>query len=336
MNERKIGMSFTQEDKQENKYVKEKILREKLTIIRRGVVEFFGAENAFKTIQCLYEVFYHPENIDKIIDELQIKNTEKFPERLSILKSSLVLSPEQIPSKDDFIAKITKAFTSEADFSECIYDGSLEQLENMAMMGPVRIWTAGDTCGFIDEAGEKMPGSMGQIKKIAKAGNVSEIRDRVGKRKYPNSDDFIRYKKEIISVISSEKKARLIPLIGEEFKEKGIEIVVIVEDNLKNLIMAEDNIRKMGFETLPIWIRQGDQKNLIPKESGKEIEYYLEKYNAKDSVTGICEVLNEHNISSELKPGFIVDYDEVFMDAAKKITAQEKAVEGALKRNNWI
>ena len=336
MNESKMTMMSTQENRQEDKYANERILKEKLTILRRGIVEFLGAENAIKTAQCLYEALYHPENMDKLIGDLQIKNTEKFPNRLLVLKSPLILSSEEIPTKEEFITGITRAFTLEADFSECVYAGSDEQLENMAMMGPVRIWTAGDAYGLIDENGEKIPGSTGQLKKIAKAGGISEVRDRVGKEKYPDGNDFIKHKKEIISVLASEKKALLIPSIGEEFKKKGIEIVVIVEDNLENLIMAEEEIKKMGFETLPIWIRQGDQKNRIPKESGKEIEHYLQQYNAKDSVTGVCEALKEHAVSSESKPGFIVDYDEVFMDAAKKMVAQEEAVERALKRNNWI
>ncbi|HBI17569.1 MAG: hypothetical protein UR60_C0028G0016 [Candidatus Moranbacteria bacterium GW2011_GWF2_34_56] len=336
MNESGMPVSSNFENNQERKSENEIILKEKLTILRRGIVESVGAENAIKTAQCLYEALYHPENVDSLIDELRIKNVEKFPNRLSMLRSALKISLEKVPTVEEFVSRIARAFTSEANFSECIYAGADEQLENMVEMGPVRIWTAGDVHGLIDANGEKIPGSKGQLKKIVKAGGIREIRNRTGRDRYPDADDFIKHKKEIISVLTSEKKIPLILLIGKEFREKGIEIVVIIEDNLKNLILAEEEIKQMGFESLPIWIRQGDQRNRIPKESGKELEYYLQRYNAQDSVTGICKVLKGHSISAESKPGFIVDYDEVFMDANKKMIAQEEAVLNAIKENNWM
>ncbi|MDP1884073.1 MAG: hypothetical protein Q8L10_01775, partial [Candidatus Moranbacteria bacterium] len=99
---------------------------------------------------------------------------------------------------------------------------------------------------------------------------------------------------------------------------------------------AEEAIKKFDLEVLPIWIRQGDRKNSIPKDSGKDLAYYLERYNAQDSVEGIGGVLEKHRISAESQPGFIVDYDEVIMDSSKKLAAQEEAVLATLKKRDWI
>lgn len=330
MDEKKLfSQSLIISSEQQEETSIEKILIEKLSIIRAGVIESVGSENYKEIVRYLYEVLYHSEDVEEIIEDLNIEDTRKFPDRISILKMPLSMTVKNIPSKEDFIERITRVLAVEPNFEDCVYDGAEEQLENMAYIGPVRIWTAGDNLGLNDRNGSFISGSRGQLKKISLAGNINEIRNRIGR-------ETGRDRKDVITVAVAENKFQILFQIGKEFQEKGIKIVVIIEDNLDYLIKAEDEIKKMGLNALPIWIRQGNQKSSILEDTENDLDYYIKKYNVRDSVREISDILRENNISIESTPGFIVDYDGVIMNSAKKITVQGNAVIEDLKNNGWI
>lgn len=316
-------------DTEKKGLVRDQLLKEKINVLRVNLREHLGFENYHKFARHLYDVIYHPEKKGEIISELGIKNTEKFPNRLSAMTEPISISAGHIPSAEEFEETITRVLSKGVDYKSCVYEGAEDQLENMARMGPVRIWTAGDALGLTNDKGEVFRGSQGQLKKIILAGNINEIRNKI-------SVESKRDRKDVITILASENKFSRLSSIGEEFRDRGIKIVVIIEDNLIYLIRAEEEIKKFGLEVTPIWIRQGDQKNTVPKDTNKDLEHYIKAYNAQDSVRGISEFLKTHNISAESIPGFIVDYDEVIMDSNKKVTAQGEAVLTTLKNNGWI
>jgi hypothetical protein len=277
----------------------------------------------------MYRSLYKSSEAEQLIQELHIENSSEFPNRTSLLSKSLPVDATKMPTEEEFIAEIKRALGKDAHYETCVYEGAEEVLKNMARLGPVRIWTAGDIA------------SAGQMNKIGKTQMMSRVRKEVAREHYPYGEDpdaYIKERTEILSVHVAEgakAKMTILPEIIEEFKEKGIESVVILEDNLNNLIKAETMTKNEGFKVLPIWVRQGFYKDTLPKDSVHDLSFYVEKYNAQSDITHIGEVMQEQSINSS-KPGFIVDYDDVIMDSKKKIEVQGEALVTALKNKNWL
>ena len=115
-------------------------------------------------------------------------------------------------------------------------------------------------------------------------------------------------------------------------------MVIVLEDNLKNLVAFMDESSKhKDIDVTPIWVRQGTRRNKFPKSPTKSEEEWKREYNAINSITEAVQKIKELGISNETKLlGFIVDYDDVLSDDRKKQAKQAAAVLQALESKGWI
>jgi len=310
---------------EEDRQVKLTAVAEKFNACRGIVAEQYGVTNVYKVAEYLYFTLYHPEELEKI----ELPENPKFPNRNTNLRTSTLISANKIPDKDEFIKKIRHVMTQETAFDEALFPGAMEELEKMMEMGPVNIWTKGDSTGLTADE-ENLPGSSEQLKKTAKAG-LNELRRKIANKTGKN-------KQEILRITAAENKKAIIPDVLEQFSEKGISRVIVLEDNLKNLVafMNEASKRK-DIEVTPIWVRQGARKNKFPKEPTNSEEEWKREYNAIDSITEAVQKIKELGISNETELlGFIVDYDDVLSDDRKKQAKQAAAVLHALESKDWI
>ncbi len=325
-----------EKEKTEQQKRAEATLIEKFAVVRMGVLQYLkNSDNPVAISEFMYQVVYHPESIEDVIEKLAIKDSEMFPNRTAHLKEKVSFNLENVPSEETFIQEITRAITKEADFENCLAPGVEEQLETMVDMGLVRIWTAGDNEGALSPEGQSYPGVHGQLKKLARTGIFSEIKNNALKDLDPA--ERIRKRRDLLTVKTAEDKFELVPAMIEEFEEKGIRAVFIVEDNLAYLMRAEKAFKDAGFEVNPIWVRHGKNKKKIPKESGHDLEYYIKEYSGIDEVSGIKEILEKYQSESDQKEtGFVVDFDDVIMDSDLKLAAQGKAMVEKMKEKKWI
>lgn len=325
------------ESRAESMSENDKLLMEKMVVIRNGVVQHLKiSDNPMAISGFMYDTIMNPQKANKIIEKLGIEDSEKFPNRTSTIKKPIEIDVTTMPSKEVFVGEIARAITADPDFEKCIYHGAQEQIEAMLEMGPVRIWTAGDDGGTVDAEGEFYPGTHGQMKKIARAKIFNAIRNSYARENF-TAEKYLEKRTDVLSVRSTENKFDLIPSIAEEFKEKGIKTLCLVEDNLPYLMQAEKLFLDAGFDVKTIWIRQGWNKNKIPKESGQDLTYYMEKYNAINSVAGIKSVLeNYKDDPNQTNYGFVVDFDDVIMNSELKLKAQGEAMLKKMKEKKWI
>lgn len=297
------------------------LIAEKLLISRATTTEQFGSPNVAKAAEHLYASLYEPEEIDQLI-----MPNEKFPNRMAILKTPLTSSVTNKPSKEEFIAKVRHIMTHEVDFGQCL---SLESrqafLDIMRKSEQTVIWTNGDSKGIPEY---NLPGSKEQLSKLAAAQFYNKARREIA---HERGIDH----KEVLSVVAIEGKMNFIQDIVKKFKDKGVERIFIIEDQMKNLIKAIDLIKKTreNMDIFPVWIRQGQFKNKI--EPGKTLEEWTKDLHAINDISELLPVLEKNNIFDK-KVGSIFDLDGPLHDDEIRKKIQTKAVIEALQEKGWI
>ena len=298
------------------------LITEKIIISRAIATERLGSANVHLSAENLYTSLYEPEKAEGLAD-----SNPKYPDRLDILGAPLRSQPKKIPSREEFVAVVKHALTREIDFGQCFSNVAREQFRNVVGKSESTVlWTDGDDSG-VPEHG--LPGSHEQIRKIAYAQFFNRIRREVAQdRGRVNPHD-------VLSVIAMEGKIKFIPDLIENFKRKGIETVVIVEDRQKNLVSAADTIhRTSDIETFLVLIKNdgrpgGDSKNVdtaIP-----------DTIHVMEDISGLSLLLEMNGVFSEgKKVGAIFDMDGVLSDDDIRKRLQTKAVIDALRRNDWI
>ncbi|EKD33326.1 MAG: hypothetical protein ACD_76C00045G0012 [uncultured bacterium] len=295
----------------------------KFLISRYATGEKLGSQNLYLAGKNLYASLYHPENIDSLIDL-----SEKFPDRIDIMKSPLSSKPETIPTEDEFVKEFRKILTRGIDYDKCISEAAREQLSRVAQLSEQTvIWTEGDSAG-VPEKG--LPGSREQLYKIAGT-RIYDIRKDIAKDRNAKRSD-------VILIVAEEGKMRFITDVVKSFHEKQISTIIIIEDRLQNIIQAIEMIKKQFGESVdvfPVWVRQSEFKDKT--EDGKSLEECLFDYNAIDSISELMMVLDKNNLfSSEHKVGSIFDLDGVLLDDEKRRELQISALVAEFQKNGWI
>lgn len=293
----------------------QEVVEEKLNLLKGAVTKAGFSANIEKIIENLYISVFKPDEADNIADELKIKNTDQFPDRLHYLKYKLPV--DKIPDSEEFAKAIKDALRKKVDFTICVYKNAVEELKKLINIGPVFIWTSGDAKDGYPEHGYQ--GSWEQFFKISPV--VSPLRRKIGE-------------KSKVKVFAGENKVDRIEEMCEEFHKQMIKKIVIIEDQVKNLNSIMLEIKdSYNFTAIPIWIRQGFHKDQIL--SGMEEKSCVEKFNAINSLKDLGDKLVELNIK-EGEAGFVVDWDGVISDDKKRQELQSMAVYDEMVKRGWL
>jgi hypothetical protein len=289
----------------QNKKFNIALFKEKLFASWGSARDQFGVPNNHRLSKILYKSLYAPNTFKTS----EIINNKKFVGRTEILTSKLPIDSENIPNLEEFSAVIVRALTSDIDSSKHLYPEALKTVKKMTTYGPVRIWTKGDVYGIGGQ-----PGSAEQIKKVATAG-LGKLRNNIALK---NGGD----RHNVLNVKAAEDKIPFIQEILREFKNKKIEIAILLDDQINNIEQAiKEATNVPDIHLYSIWI---NKKNSEHKNDIKIIN-------------NIHSVLPEiANLLSENKVGFIVDFDGVLVDDDKRMEAQFKSVYNKLKENKWL
>lgn len=298
------------------------LIAEKIIISRAIATERLGSANVHLSAENLYAALYEPQKARE-----RANPHPEHPNRLDILGATLHSQPKKIPSREEFVAVVKHALTREIDFGQCFSDVAREQFRSVVGKSEWSVlWTDGDDAG-VPEHG--LPGSHEQIRKVANAQFFNRIRREIAHdRGGVNPHD-------VLSVIATEGKIQFIPGLIENFKHKGIETVVIVEDRQKNLIFAADMIHQTSdIETFLVLIKKDGR----PEDDSKNVDTTIPNaiHLIKD-ISGLSLLLETNGVFSEgKKVGSIFDMDGVLSDDDIRKRLQTKAVIDALRRHDWI
>jgi hypothetical protein len=295
------------------------LFSEKLLISRATTTEQFGSPNVYKAAEHLYAALYSPDKIDSLI----IPN-EKFPDRITVLKKAFAIPSQQIPSKEEFILKVRHAMVSEVNFGECVSAEARQAIfDVMSISEQTVIWTDGDAAGVPEH---NLPGTREQLHKIAAAKVFNQMRQDIAAER---GND----RRDVLSVVAVEGKMKFIPAIVHNFREKGINKIIIADDRAKNLLAALELIRQTDdMDTFPVWIRQGMYKNKLEGRTEEE----LQSLHPINSIGDLRRLLEENKVFENSKVGSIFDFDGVLSDDDKRKELQTKAVYDALKEKGWL
>lgn len=314
----------TTEERIENRHSDYQLIKDKINACRGAVTEKLGNPNVYQTAQYLYVALYYPEQSAQMITP-----NKEFPDRLMIFEKPLSVHPLQIPSEEEFIQKMRHAMTQGVDFRKCISEDSKNQLQQvMERSEHTVIWTNGDGIGVPSQG---LPGSREQIKRLASAQIFNKFRRQIAEERGIDH-------KEVLSVVAQEGKMRFIPEIINRFLERGISRVVMVEDRMKNLVVARDIISKENpqVEVFPVWIRV-DERERDKYNNGKTLEEWIKEFHAIDNISDLMPILQENNVFEEnIKVGSIFDFDGPLNDDYKRKELQIEIVLEILQKNNWI
>jgi hypothetical protein len=299
------------------------LIASKFLIGKAATKEKYGSPNVYQSALNLYAALYSPEEIDQLVD-----TSEKYPDRMPILKQRLSVKPEKVPSREEFIEKVRHAMVSEVEFGECLSAEARKQLKIvMDKSEHTVIWTDGDSEG-VPVYG--LPGSKEQLKKIASAKFYNITRREIALEK-----DLSRA--DVLSVVAIEGKMKSIPKIVEKFLEKKIKRIIIIEDRAKNLIEAMELIKQTSseIEVFPVWIRSGQWKDKV--EIGMDLEDSKKELHAIGDISQLDTILQENNVFEEgIKIGSIFDLDGSLHSDEIRKKLQSEAVIKALIEKGWI
>ena len=305
----------------ESEYSLEKlnIIKEKLAASWGSARDQLGVINNQRLVELFYQSLYLPGEFveDEIIERSGFNRAE-------VLKENLKL--KSLPDKKEFVQEMISALVKEINYEECLYPGAKEFVSEAMERGLVTIWTQGDVYGAEDYLGSKE-----QLYKLALSG-LNDLRRQQAQKK--GSD-----RSEVLSVAAAEDKFSLVNKVLDDYKEKLINKIILVDDRLDNIIKFLNLAKKNAaqIDCVPIWVRQGNSKNSFPKDEGKTIEDYKQEYNAVDQVGQVLASLEQKVLIGESdKLGFVVDFDDVLSDDNKRRELQAESVIKKLKSKNWL
>ncbi len=298
------------------------LITEKIIISRAIATERLGSANVHLSAENLYASLYEPEKAWE-----QAGPHPEYPNRLDIFGAPLRFQSKKIPSREEFVAVVKHALTREIDFGQCFSNVAKEQFRYVVDKSESTVlWTDGDDSG-VPEHG--LPGSHEQIRKVARAQFFNRIRREVAQdRGGVNPHD-------VLSVIATEGKIKFIPDLIENFKHKGIETVVIIEDRQQNLISAAERIhRNSDIKTFLVLIKNDGR----PKDESRNVDTTIpDAIHMIKDISGLSLLLETSSVFSEgKKVGAIFDMDGVLSDDNMRKKLQTKAIIDALRRHDWI
>jgi hypothetical protein len=300
------------------------IIKEKFLASWGTARDQFGVPNNHRLAEVLFKSLYDTE----AIEHEEILGRPEF-NRKETLSTKIDLNSNIVPAQEEFITSVRRAATRETKFDECLYPGALEFLENITKYGPVTMWTRGDVHGI---SSTDYHGSHEQLKRMAIAG-VGDIRKNIARDRGVKNQD-------VISIAAAENKFELLEGILRRYKDMGINDVIIIDDQPKNILKFLDTCKNYkDFNFVPVWVRQGVYKNTLPKEPLKSIEQWKSEFNALDNVADMVKILKEKDIlteNGEKSVGFIVDYDDVLLDDNKRKAEQIKSLLDMMTRKGWL
>lgn len=308
---------FLRESK--NSLEKLNLIKEKLAASWGSTRDQLGVINNQRLVEVFYQSLYLPNEFaeDEIVERPGFNRAE-------VLRKNLNL--KVLPDKEEFIREILHALIKEVDYEACLYPGAKEFVGAIMKRGLVTIWTQGDVSGV-----ESYPGSKEQLYKLVLSG-MNDLR-----RQWAKKTDSERG--EVLSVAAAENKFTLVDKILNEYKDRQIDKIILIEDRLGNIIKFLDMLKNNAnqINCVPIWVRQGNSKNSFPNDAGKTIENYKQEYNAVDEIGRLTDQLEQKAlIGRNDKLGFVIDFDDVLLDDAKKMRFQAESVINKLKSKNWL
>ncbi|MEF3691572.1 MAG: hypothetical protein V3574_00765 [Candidatus Moraniibacteriota bacterium] len=304
------------------------LLKEKMVICRADTTEKLGAVNIYESARKLYYALYFPDKIEEFV-----ATNDKYPERMSFLKRALSDFKGEIPSEEEFIAKIRHAMTNKVSYDRTFPREAREVFkEVLSLSEHTFIWTKGDVGGYPDK---NIPGSKEQLKKMGSAKFYNQVRREIARERGVHHG-------EVMSIVATEDKMSRVPQMVDKFKEKGISTIFIIEDTKKNLIEAVDVIKENYPEVkiFPVWIdlsKKGkksesfdDVEIIADEKTGYDI-YVISNIEQLDSVLEKNNLFNENN-----RVGSIFDLDGPLHNDELRKDLQTRAVYDELIKNNWI
>jgi len=298
----------------------------KFQVLRAAVTRKLGTANIFQTADSLYETLYGDMGPEGIISEYGIANTERYPEAISKLRSIVSFEVEEgvLPDKKSFINVVRDAMTKHVDFEEALVGGAKETIDNLAKIGPIRIWTDGDTIG-IPSLG--LPGSMEQHKKIAVSG-FGVLRRSLARNVPENQGDINRIGNDILAVRASEHKMDMLEGIVDEFAGRGIKTVVVIDDRVDKLSDAINYLKNnSSWLVIPILVKRGEYKTK---------EGIDQQIVSVDSIADVTDVLSNMHINRDSGVIFLVDFDGVLMDDKVRQYLQNSAAYRELRQKGFV
>jgi hypothetical protein len=288
------------------------LIKKKYLISRFATGERLGAQNIYQAAINLYAALYDQDGVDELIDK-----SEKFPERIDIMKTAVGGSPKRIPDKEEFIAEIRRVLTRGVNYEEAVSEESKKQLfDIMRKCVHTVIWTDGDTLG-VPEKG--LPGSREQLYKMGSTKFYNKMRQEIAKEKNQERG-------EVMSVISVEGKMKRVLDIVEKFLKMGIENVIIIEDRIKNIEDARQII--LENSTLNVLSVLVQKDNSISEIEDQDV-HVINKFSEAGKIL-------EDSIDFVKKVGAIIDLDGVISDDEVRRDLQADALIKSFQEKGWI
>lgn len=304
------------------------LLKEKMIICRADTTEKLGAVNIYETAKKLYYALYFPDKIEEFV-----ATNDKYPDRISYLKQSLSDSEKGVPSEEEFIEKIRHAMTNKVAYEKTFSKEAREVFEKVLSSSEhTFIWTKGDANGHPDK---NIPGSKEQLKKMGSAKFYNQSRKEIAQKRGVHHS-------EVLSIVATEDKMSRVPQIIDKFKEKNINIIIIIEDTKKNLIGAVNIIKDNYPEVkiFPVWMDLS-QKSEEPEDSDGVRTIRDEKMGGNiyviRNINQLNSIFEKNNLfDGNNKVGSIFDLDGPLHNDELRKDLQTRAIYDELIKNEWI
>lgn len=185
-----------------------------------------------------------------------------------------------------------------------LYEGVEETIKDLlALDDEVVIWTQGQ--------------ESVQLHKVASSG-IGKLR-----RVLP------REKRHNLKVFTNPDKVSPLPSLINDFLEKGIKTIIIVDDKAENIVRASKKIEEAARDgyidretrIIPVWINQGHFQGQVPQG------YTLEEFRKQFMTIEDTREIQTIRAQIEGKIGWLIDFDHTLVDtnAAKKILFEKMA-----------
>lgn len=287
-----------------------------------------GYPNLETILNNYYTALFDPDSAGDIL------NADAFPGRRDELTARMNngLTPENAPSRDDFIEAMRTAINREAEYDSALYDGALETIESLANHGDLTIWTAGDAGGMLHQTddGEELwlPGSNHQLHKMIVAG-IGENRRRLAL-------DSGKQPSEVHGVIASEDKFQGLPDLFAQLQEDGRNQIMVVDDRIQNLKRFDALVKAYNLAhdyNLESTLCLADYSS----EHGQADEPPQPTETALDIVV-LGQITDAIAVAEGLpdRTKILLDYDGTLSDDQKRLDATRRAITHVLTENSWV
>lgn len=265
----------------------------------------------------------------------------------SFINKPLGIDSSLLGNEDEFCKEFTERMTR-VPYHEALFEGAMDELEKMSKIGPVRIWSVGDTRGipnFVEPGEESKKDTVnlrGSYEQLKKAARLRFNRLRRSEENRAKDKVFIdeNGKKRVVrhfDVSASEDKFSALKGITDEFKRLGIRKFIVVDDKVTYTREAKQRIYEADptIEVIEVWDRESENFQNVDREkktaAGLKEESAIVVYSVKDIVANVLPVL-----AKDEKIGWIVDMDDVILNDNLDAQLQTNAVLSLLRAKGVI